>query len=91
MSEEYEWYPLGEALDGKTKISWQGGWTPRNIMDDPILREFSEKCDYFTLSKFLNLTIAIATIDKYLYIVVDWEQNDYAEHSNNSMSFRIEL
>tara|TARA_R100000781_G_C4030458_1_gene110415 strand:+ start:40 stop:315 length:276 start_codon:yes stop_codon:yes gene_type:complete len=91
MSEEYQWNPLGEALDGKTKLSWQRSWTPRNTMEDPILREFSEKCDYFTLSKFLNLDIAIATIDKYLYIVVDWEQNDYAEHSNNSMSFRIEL
>ena len=89
--QDMEWTPLGEPLDGKTKLSWQRGWTPRNIMGDPILREFSQKCDYFTLSKFLNKDIAIATIDEYLYIVVDWEQDDLAKYSANSMSFRIKL
>ena len=102
MSEEYEWTLLGEQPDGtirdrgdwehdESRISWQAGWTPRDIMEDPILREFSEKCDYFTISKWLSMDIAIATIGEYLYIVVDWEPDDMAEHSSNSMSFRISL
>ena len=69
-------------------VEYQLGWSPRNIMEDPTLELFSKLCEYFYIGD--NLDVAILKIDgSYTYLVVDWEENQFAENTEKSIAFRI--
>ena len=69
-------------------VEYQLEWSPRNIMEDPTLELFSKMCESFKLGD--NLNVAILKIDGgYIYLVVDWEENQLAENTEKTIAFRI--
>tara|TARA_R110002020_G_scaffold438494_1_gene648928 strand:+ start:258 stop:503 length:246 start_codon:yes stop_codon:yes gene_type:complete len=77
-----DWKKLSDNVD------CQLNWSPRNTADDPTLELFSTICEYFYIGD--NLDVAIAKINGfYTYLVVDWEENQFAENTEKSIAFRI--
>ncbi len=68
---------------------YQQGWNTRDTMEDKTLRKFSESCEYFNIND--NVYVAIATIDGQLYLLIDWEEDAEAEHTEKTVAFRIGL
>ena len=70
-------------------VEYQQGWNTRDTMEDKTLRKFSETCEYFDISD--NIDAAIATIDGQLYLLIDWEEDAEAEHTEKAVAFRITI
>jgi len=72
-------------------VEYQQGWSPRDTMENKTLRKFSKTCEYFDISDKIDAAIAI--IDGYLYLVIDWERGDTLEdpieHTEKTVAFRI--
>ena len=69
-------------------VEYQLGGRPRNIMEDPTLELFSKLCEYFYIGD--NLDVAILKIDgSYTYLVVDWEEDQFAENTEKTIAFRF--
>ena len=81
-----DWKKLTDTVEYQHAV-----WSPRDTMENKTLRKFSETCEYFDISD--NIDAAIASIDGYLYLVIDWERGDTLEdpieYTEKTVAFRI--
>ena len=78
-----DWIKLNATID------YQNFWSPRNTAEDAELIHLSKTGKYFELGDNLDVLIGRSIDGNYMYMVIDWEENDLAEDTENSISFRI--
>jgi len=78
-----DWKKLNAIID------YQNSWSPRNTAEDAELIHLSKTGKYFELSDNLDVLIGRSIDGNYMYMVIDWEENDLAEDTEKSISFRI--
>ena len=77
-----DWKKLSDNVD------CQQDWSPRNTGEDRTLEVFADTCEWYS-GLGNHLDVAIAKIDGYTYVLVDWEEEESVEDTEKAIAFRI--